>query len=79
MPHPPHSACILHATIHPVRADCLDAARHWEKDRDHLTGADLHHAYQAAVERLILNTLIRDLAPSAGLPARCTTEPWRPL
>ncbi|MFJ5294512.1 hypothetical protein [Streptomyces sp. NPDC088348] len=59
-------ACILHADIHPMDADCQDAAHQWEKGWDHLDGADLHHAYEAAVERLILNALIRDCAPAGG-------------
>lgn len=63
MPHLPPSACVLHADIHPMGADCQDAALQWEKGREHLTGADLRDAYEAAVERLILDTLIRDLAP----------------
>ncbi|MFE6126690.1 hypothetical protein ACFQ6Q_00235 [Streptomyces sp. NPDC056437] len=50
-------ACLLHADIHPMQRDCWGAVFTWQVANDHLEGQDAHDAYQAAVERRMLDQI----------------------
>lgn len=58
--------CLLHGDYHVMQSDCWGATLEWWMDRQPTTEADLlaeRDRYQAAVERKMLDQLIKKLAP----------------
>jgi hypothetical protein len=55
----PPGACILHADIHPMTSECWGATLGWYLEHDHLKESDARAAYQAAVERKMLDLIAR--------------------
>lgn len=60
-------ACILHADIHALSSDCNAAAAWWRADRLHIPAADVEDAYQAAVERRMLDHLVQAAVPGGRI------------
>ncbi|MFD5899075.1 hypothetical protein [Streptomyces sp. NPDC060366] len=58
------TACLLHADVHVMDADCWAAVLNWQAANDHLEPHEAHDAYQAAVERRMLNQVTRQHAPA---------------
>lgn len=68
----PPGACILHGDFHPMDSTCWGATTDWYLTHDHLTAAEAHDAYQAAVERAMLDRHAR--AQAANTAADPTDE-----
>lgn len=49
--------CLLHADIHPLDADCWTAVHNWQTANSHLEPHESRDAYQAAVERRMLDQI----------------------
>lgn len=54
---PAPSACLLHAEFHVMGADCWDTTVSWYFDHGAGDPTEQRDAYQAAVERRMLNTI----------------------
>jgi hypothetical protein len=53
------TACLLHGDFHVMSHECWDVTLDYELDHQHLNPQDRRDAYQAAVERKMLDDLIR--------------------
>jgi hypothetical protein len=53
------TACLLHGDFHVMGHECWDVTLDFELDYQHLAPQDRRDAYQFAVERKILDDLIR--------------------
>lgn len=53
--------CLLHGDYHAMIPDCWGAALDWQLAHPHLDGPEGRDAYQAAVERRMLDLLVRSL------------------
>lgn len=54
------TACLLHADVHVMARDCWSTTLDWYFTNDHVTGQEARDAYQAAVERKMLDQLTRE-------------------
>jgi hypothetical protein len=61
----PITACLLHADYHAMDADCWDVTTGWYFDHQDEPTRQQRNAYQAAVERRILDGL-RPTVPAVG-------------
>lgn len=57
MPDSPITACLTHADYHVMDPDCWGAVLDWNDRHQHLPEAERRNAYQAVVERRILDRL----------------------
>lgn len=69
-PAEPITACLLHGDVHVMSQECWEVTIDFELTHQHLLPQDRRDAYQAAVERKMLDHLIRahlhaSLAPLA--------------
>lgn len=66
------TACLLHADIHVMRQECWGVTLEWNLEHQHLDLAERRDDYQAAVERKMLDNLMRvhqpDTAPQPTRP-----------
>lgn len=53
--------CLLHGDFHVMRQDCWAVALDWQFAHTHLQGQDARDAYLTAVERQMLDNLMRSL------------------
>jgi len=53
------TTCLLHGDFHVMGHECWDVTLDFELDYQHLAPQDRRDAYQAAVERKMLDNLIR--------------------
>lgn len=51
--------CLRHGDFHVMDSDCWGATLDWQLANTHLDGQDARDAYLAAVERRMLDNLIR--------------------
>lgn len=58
------TACLLHADVHVMGQACWSTTLDWYFTHDHLEGQEARDAYQAAVERKMLDQLAPDLLKS---------------
>ncbi|MET9436968.1 hypothetical protein [Streptomyces sp. NPDC006551] len=56
------TVCLLHADIHPMTSECWGATLDWYLAHDHLEDSEARAAYQAAVERKMLDQHVRQQA-----------------
>ncbi|MGW6569716.1 hypothetical protein [Streptomyces sp. NPDC054975] len=56
----PPAACILHGDFHPMASECWGATVDWYFAHDHLDQMAARDAYQAAVERQMLDRHARE-------------------
>lgn len=64
------TACLLHADFHVMGQDCWGVTLDWYFTHDHVTGQEARDAYQAAVERRMLDQLTREHnTPTSGAEA----------
>jgi hypothetical protein len=52
--------CLLHGDFHAMSQDCWGVTLDWQFERPHLEGQAARDAYLAAVERQMLDHLIRN-------------------
>ncbi|QGZ53400.1 hypothetical protein GPZ77_34815 (plasmid) [Streptomyces sp. QHH-9511] len=55
----PPMACLLHAEVHPMTSTCWGTTLDWYLLHDHLEQAEARDAYQAAVEREMIDRHVR--------------------
>lgn len=58
IPAAEHGVCLLHADYHPMAGPCWGAILDWYADHKHLNDRERFDAYQAEVERRMLDTLV---------------------
>jgi hypothetical protein len=63
---PAAAACLLHADFHPMAPECWAATTGWYFAHGHLPDAEQRSAYQAEVERRMLNGLCGAGEPAGG-------------
>lgn len=56
------TACLLHGAFHVMRQDCWAATTDWYFEHQEIGEAERRNAYQAAVERRMLNNLRTEAA-----------------
>lgn len=59
---PQPTMCLHHGDFHIMSPDCWGAALDWQLAHPHLDGPEGRDAYQAAVERKMLDDLVKELA-----------------
>lgn len=59
------TACLLHADIHVMDRECWSVTLDWYFTHDHLEAGEARDDYQAAVERKMLDQLMREHANGA--------------